>query len=142
MTYDPVETISIKNTTTLTQVERIVVHILSHPERIWWFAGDFMQPRLSNEHPHYVGYEASARLTDALSMFNQPEAELFETKKDGKFRMVAINWREFENCLKVYPRLIKLAELTDIMSRFDGLKDRVNEYKPKEKKKVTFKSYG
>lgn len=69
--FDPVETISATNSTSLTQVQRIVAHMFDHPERVWWYAGDFMQPRLMNTHKHYVGYEASARLTDALTRFTR-----------------------------------------------------------------------
>jgi len=142
MTFDPVETISPNNTTSLTQVERIVQHMFDHPERHWWFAGDFMQPRLSNKHKHFVGYEASARMSDTVSMFNADDKpKLFVVRRKEKFRMVQVNWLAFPECLKAYPRLIKLAEGTDILRRFEGLADRVQEYKPKPPK-PKFKSYG
>ena len=101
-----------------------------------------MQPRLMNTHKHYVGYEASARLTDALSKFNEEgKPQLFLTEKQEKFRVVRVNWAELKECLKAYPQLIRIADTTDIMRRFEGLSTEVEAYRPKPAK-PKFKSYG
>lgn len=49
----------------------------------WFKASDFMQPNLGDL---FVGYEASARISELCSDY----PEVFETKRDGKYRLVRI----------------------------------------------------
>lgn len=134
---------NLQNHKPLTQIERIVWHMFYHPEKAWWVAQDFMPPAIATTHPHHVGYEASARLTDLLKKYNQEDQPLvFAVEKQGKFRAVRMKWETFEDSLKRFPELIEIAERTDILRRYAGLVDRVAEYKPKPvATKPKFKSY-
>lgn len=66
----------------LSQVQRIVAKMVSNPSKVWWYAYDFMPPRMSFEDPLFVGYEATARMSDLLRMYPY----MFEAGKDGKYR--------------------------------------------------------
>lgn len=127
-----------------TQVQKIIAHIFYHPEKEWWYAADFMQPHMPYEHPHYVGYEATARMSDAITKYNDQDdaIKLFDVEKDGKFRIVRVKWPNFRNILKRYPDLIPIAERTQVLKRFEGLTEQVQDWKPEPpKKKSKFKSY-
>jgi hypothetical protein len=63
------------------QTEKIIKWILKIPDRVWWYAYDFMDNDMGD---YFVGYEASARITDVLNEF--PFA--FEVGKDGKYRTI------------------------------------------------------
>ena len=63
----------------LTQHEKIVSTMVAfYPNKIWFFAPDFIQPQ-SNE--FFVGYEASARLSELAKEY----PDLIETRQRGKF---------------------------------------------------------
>lgn len=49
-----------------------------------WYAKDFQKP------PYFVGYEASARMSDLLRMY----PEIFIVSKDGRFRTLELNLEE------------------------------------------------
>ncbi len=127
----------------LTQIQRIIVHMLYHPEKSWWIAQDFMPPAIEKSHPHHVGYEATARMSDLLNRYGQEDkVAVFEVTKLNKFRAVRVKWENFEQSLKDYPDLIPLAERTDILKRFAGLIERVEDYKlPEKAKPAKFASY-
>jgi len=118
--------------------------MLSHPERAWWFAGDFMPPRMATDHPHFVGYEASSRMSEIIERFNTEEHEVFATSKDGKFRLIQVRWDNFPKSLELYPELIKLAKSSGILKRYEGLDELVQLWQPEPKPKKprkTFRSY-
>ena len=63
----------------LTQQEKIIATMIAfYPNKIWFFAPDFIQPQ-SNE--FFVGYEASARLSELAKEY----PDLIETRRRGKF---------------------------------------------------------
>ena len=66
--------------------------MLENKKRIWWSAKDFQ-----NE-PYFVGYEASARMSELFQKYD----DLFIVGRDGRFRILSINWEseEVENQLK------------------------------------------
>ena len=49
-----------------------------------WYAKDFQHP------PYFVGYEASARMSDLVRMY----PEIFIVAKDGRFRTIELNLEE------------------------------------------------
>ena len=78
--------------TTLTQAERIVAYMVSHPSKEWWYATDFMQPAISFSHPYYIGYEASSRFSTLMKRYPY----MFEVAKDGKYRMLRFKFESME----------------------------------------------
>lgn len=132
-----------QNIVGFTQMQRIITHMFMHTERHWWYAYDFMVPNLPLTHAHCIGYEASARFSDLMSKYNCiDKIDVFETRKEGRYRVLRPRYELFEEILKQHPDLIPLAEETDIVKRFEGLEKVVENYKPvHKKKKITFKSY-
>ena len=49
-----------------------------------WYAKDFQHE------PYFVGYEATARMSDLLRMY----PEIFIARKDGRFRTMELNLKE------------------------------------------------
>lgn len=74
------------------QHDVILYAMLSNKSRFWWSAKDFQQE------PYFVGYEATARMTE----LTQKYPDLIKVSKDGRFRIIGINWdsEELENQLK------------------------------------------
>lgn len=56
--------------------------MISNKEKAIWTAKDFQKE------PYFVGYEASARLSELKDMY----PDLFIVGRDGRFRTLAINW--------------------------------------------------
>ena len=73
------------------QYDIILKAMLENKKRIWWSAKDFQ-----NE-PYFVGYEASARMSELFQKYD----DLFIVGRDGRFRILSINWEseEVENQL-------------------------------------------
>lgn len=76
------------NTTDLTQEQKILAVMLLNSDREWWKASDFMQPGLGS---YFVGYEASARLSELAAQY-----DWVETKKDGRFKLRKLNRAKLE----------------------------------------------
>lgn len=68
----------------LTQCETIVKIMLENPSKEWWSAKDFQ----SNK--YFIGYEATARISDLIRIY----PDLFKVAKDGRFRIISINWED------------------------------------------------
>ena len=68
----------------MTQCEKILKAMLENKNIKEWNAKDFQ----SGE--YFVGYEASARMSDLTNMY----PDLFIIGKQGRFRTLAINWKE------------------------------------------------
>lgn len=60
-----------------TQHDKIIEKMLSFPKIEWWKPQDFMQ-----DDKWFVGYEASARLSELAKMY----PEMIESKQDGKYK--------------------------------------------------------
>lgn len=56
--------------------------MLENPLKEWWYASDFQHGK------YFIGYEASARMSDLYRM----KTALFKVGKDGRFRILSINW--------------------------------------------------
>ena len=76
----------------LTQCDVILKAMLTEKNRTWWSAKDFQTD------PYFVGYEATARMSDLINKYD----DLIKVSKDGRFRILAINWesKELEDELK------------------------------------------
>lgn len=51
------------------------------PGKQWWYPPDFMPPTLELSHPHFIGYEASARLSELA----KDHPGLIESRRKGKY---------------------------------------------------------
>lgn len=132
----------------LTQIEKIIVHMFNHPEKHHWVAQDFMPPALEREHPLHVGYEATARLSDLVSKYNPEEegaVKAFVVGRQGRFRSVGPDYRQFGTVLRAHPDLIPLARRTKVLDRFYGLENQLDSMiviaTPPKTVRPKFKSY-
>lgn len=66
----------------LTQCDTILKAMLENKKRIWWSAKDFQSK------PYFVGYEATARISELVQKYD----DLIKVGKDGRFRIISINW--------------------------------------------------
>lgn len=72
----------------MTQCDIILNAMLQNPQVEWWYAKDFQGGE------HFVGYEATARMSDLLNLY----PALFRTAKDGRFRVIGIDWSNVQDC--------------------------------------------
>lgn len=56
--------------------------MLENPQKKWWYASDFQKGK------YFVGYEASPRMSELKKI----KPTLFLEKRDGRFRILSINW--------------------------------------------------
>lgn len=68
----------------LTQCETIIKIMLENPSKEWWSAKDFQSCK------YFIGYEATARISDLIRIY----PDLFKVAKDGRFRIISINWED------------------------------------------------
>ena len=66
----------------MTQHDIIEKAMLTNPQKKWWYASDFQHGE------YFVGYEASPRMSELKKM----KPTLFLEERDGRFRILAINW--------------------------------------------------
>ena len=78
----------------LTQCDVILKAMLENKDKEKWSAKDFQ----SGE--HFVGYEASARMSDLIRMY----PNLFIIGKEGRFRILSINWEQEEEIKGIVER--------------------------------------
>lgn len=79
----------------LTQCDKIFKAMLENKDKIEWTAKDFQSGK------YFVGYEASARMSDLIRMY----PGVFKAGKEGRFRTLSINWEckdELELAMKRY----------------------------------------
>lgn len=72
------------------------------PSKEWWYPQDFMQEHPS--HPLFVGYEASARLSELAKLY----PEMIESKKDGKYTVRKLVWSKVHLCYQRMPIELKV----------------------------------
>ena len=68
----------------LTQCEVILKAMLENKDKEVWTAKDFQSGK------HFVGYEASARMSDLIRMY----PDLLIVGKDGRFRTLTVDWEK------------------------------------------------
>lgn len=66
----------------LSQMDTILYAMLENKKRIWWSAKDFQNGK------YFVGYEATARISELVDKYE----DLIKVGKDGRFRIISINW--------------------------------------------------
>jgi len=64
------------------QFDKMINHMLSHPEIEEWYATDFQSEDC------FIGYEASARMSELKAFY----PDIFIPKKRGKYRTLSVNW--------------------------------------------------
>ena len=64
------------------QHDIILYAMLSNKGKFWWSAKDFQHD------PYFVGYEATARISELVQKY----PDLINVGKDGRFRIISINW--------------------------------------------------
>jgi hypothetical protein len=79
----------------LTQCDVILKAMLENKDKIVWTAKDFQAGK------YFVGYEASARMSDLTRMY----PDLLIVGKEGRFRTLTIDWE-------------KEQEIRDILERY------------------------
>ncbi len=90
----------------LTQYEKIIHTMLSvDKEKVggWFYPPDFMPPTISISHPHFVGYEASARFSELAKKY----PEMIESRRDGKYFYRRIKVENIGNFFPTIPESFK-----------------------------------
>ena len=85
----------------MTQYDIILDAMLSNPSKKWWYAKDFQYGQ------YFVGYEATARMSELVSLY----PTLFEVAKDGRFRIIAIDWSKEEEIASHKKRIEDIKEM-------------------------------
>lgn len=98
------------------QRDKILAYMAKQPDK-WYYPYDFMPPRMEMNSEYFVGYEASARLSELASEY----PDMIETKQDGKYKCRRLNMRGYSYWYKQLP--IELQKL-------------VKDIKPKERPAV------
>lgn len=69
----------------LTQCEKILIYMYDNRKnKKVWYGKDFQHD------PYFIGYEATARMSDLLRMYPQ----IFIVRKDGRFRTLELDLNE------------------------------------------------
>lgn len=82
----------------MTQHEKIAALMIRNKQQTWFFPYDFMPPRLPMEHECFVGYEATARISELADKF----PEMIEKGREGKYRKIRFR---FENTQEIIAKL-------------------------------------
>lgn len=77
------------------QCDVILKAMLDNKNKKYWRATDFQIGK------YFVGYEATARMSDLVRMY----PELFIITKDGRFRLLSINWENIDAVKEQMKRL-------------------------------------
>ena len=68
----------------MTQMDKMLKIMLENKQIKKWSAKDFQSGKW------FIGYEASARMSDLVRLY----PDLFILERDGRFRILRINWKE------------------------------------------------
>jgi hypothetical protein len=80
-----------------TQAEKIVAYMIRRQGEVEWFhAYDFMPPHLAMSDPCFVGYEATARISELAGDY----PAIIETGKDGKYRTIRFKFEVIDDALE------------------------------------------
>ena len=74
----------------LTQCDKILIAMLMDEEKEYWTAKDFQYGK------NFVGYEASARMSDLMVMY----PTLFIIGREERYRTLYINWKKNKRLIK------------------------------------------
>lgn len=84
-----------------TQHQKIIFQMLHGPKGKWWYPYEFMHEGTR----YFVGYEASARLSELAHDY----PEMIETKQEGKYKVRRIKTENVDQWLPLLPREIRQA---------------------------------
>ncbi len=87
----------------MTQYQKIIFKMLHGPKDKWWLPHEFMRG------DYFVGYEASARLSELAADY----PEMIETKQDGKYKARRIKTDAVDFWLPQLPRDLREAIETE-----------------------------
>ena len=79
------------------QCNKVIKAMLDNPNKKIWYAKDFQYGE------HFIGYEASARMSDVLRMY----PNIFIVGKDGRFRTLEVDWTK-EKEIKEIKEMLEL----------------------------------
>jgi len=79
----------------MTQMDKMLKIMLENKQIKKWSAKDFQSGEW------FIGYEASARMSDLVRLY----PDLFILERDGKFRILRINWKEKKMIKKIKKEL-------------------------------------
>lgn len=91
----------VQPSTALTQHQKIVAQMCKHHTKEWWLASDFMKPEMGEL---FVGYEATARIAELIG----DHPEMFETKRDGRFRAFRMKFETGKEWYKTLPPKLQI----------------------------------
>lgn len=80
-----------------TQKQKILALMCKYPEKQWWIPPDFMKNNLQE---YFIGYEASARLSELASSY----PKVFASKKEGKYIARRLNIETMHDWLGSLPK--------------------------------------
>jgi len=86
----------------MTQQDKIILAMLTNRDKVWWFPADFNQ---LGSH-HFVGYEATARLSEVAQKY----PDMIRSEKDGKFIKRSIRWENMSLWIDQLPATIKVTK--------------------------------
>lgn len=81
-----------------TQMSKIISVMIRNKSQQWFMAGDFQEPKIKLGDRMFVGWEASARMSDLLRMY----PEMVEVSHKGKYRYLRFR---FENTVEMFKTL-------------------------------------
>jgi hypothetical protein len=81
----------------MTQMDKMLKIMLENKQIKKWSAKDFQSGEW------FIGYEASARMSDLIRLY----PDLFILERDGRFRILKINWKEKKMIKEIKKQLKK-----------------------------------
>lgn len=82
----------------ITQMSKIISLMIRNGNQEWFMAGDFQEPKIKMNDELFVGWEATARMSDLLREY----PEMVGVKREGKYRYLRFR---FENTVKMFQTL-------------------------------------
>lgn len=82
----------------MTQMDKMLKIMLENKQIKKWSAKDFQSGEW------FIGYEASARMSDLVRLY----PDLFILERDGRFRILKINWKEKKMIKEIKKELKKI----------------------------------
>lgn len=84
----------------LTQYEKIIKIMVNNKDHVWWLPQEFMRPDLGE---YFVGYEASARLSELARLY----PKMIESLRDGKYIKRRFKFEAIEEFYQFLPDKMK-----------------------------------
>lgn len=82
----------------MTQMDKMLKIMLENKQIKKWSAKDFQSGEW------FIGYEASARMSDLVRLY----PDLFILEREGRFRILRINWKEKKMIKEIKKELKKI----------------------------------